>query len=168
VLFGTNILELSKYLSPCLVPLVIIIIGRDVLLSISAFYYRYISLPSPVSQNHISMITISQDVKQIAENIFPILGLFDPLCRSSPDPNQQGSDFEIPSWVGLISWTIIVDKYGAAANLDGDNDHQPSLAVGLCVTPSDAPVSNSVCPSNLQVIDPDTDGQLPELPFGAG
>ncbi|EJD48158.1 hypothetical protein AURDEDRAFT_183519 [Auricularia subglabra TFB-10046 SS5] len=29
------------------VPLAVIIIGRDVLLSISAFYYRYISLPAP-------------------------------------------------------------------------------------------------------------------------
>ncbi|KAG8908624.1 hypothetical protein FRB99_004912 [Tulasnella sp. 403] len=29
------------------VPLAVIILGRDVLLSISAFYYRYISLPAP-------------------------------------------------------------------------------------------------------------------------
>jgi cardiolipin synthase len=29
------------------VPLAVIIIGRDVLLSLSAFYYRYISLPPP-------------------------------------------------------------------------------------------------------------------------
>ncbi|KAG9121507.1 hypothetical protein FRC07_002495, partial [Ceratobasidium sp. 392] len=28
-------------------PLAVIIIGRDILLSISAFYYRYISLPPP-------------------------------------------------------------------------------------------------------------------------
>lgn len=31
------------------VPLAVIIIGRDVLLGISAFYWRYISLPPPVS-----------------------------------------------------------------------------------------------------------------------
>ena len=32
-----------------LVPLAVIILGRDVLLSLSAFYIRYTSLPSPVS-----------------------------------------------------------------------------------------------------------------------
>lgn len=31
-----------------LVPLAILIVGRDVALSISAFYFRYISLPKPV------------------------------------------------------------------------------------------------------------------------
>lgn len=31
-----------------LVPLAVVIIGRDVLLSLSAFYIRYTSLPQPV------------------------------------------------------------------------------------------------------------------------
>lgn len=35
--------------SPAAVPLAILILGRDVALSLSAFYYRYISLPGPVS-----------------------------------------------------------------------------------------------------------------------
>jgi cardiolipin synthase len=33
------------------VPLAVIILGRDVLLSLSAFYIRYTSLPEPVSDN---------------------------------------------------------------------------------------------------------------------
>lgn len=33
------------------VPLAVLILGRDVALSISAFYFRYISLPEPVSVN---------------------------------------------------------------------------------------------------------------------
>lgn len=39
---------LSIYSTYLLVPLAVIIMGRDVLLSISAFYIRYTSLPAPV------------------------------------------------------------------------------------------------------------------------
>lgn len=40
------------------VPLAVLILGRDVLLSLSAFYYRYISLPEPVRRCHHSSFTV--------------------------------------------------------------------------------------------------------------
>ena len=39
----------KSFLTKASVPLAVIILGRDVLLSISAFYIRYTSLPHPVS-----------------------------------------------------------------------------------------------------------------------
>ena len=51
----TAIIVYSHADSGDIVPLAVIIIGRDVLLSISAFYYRYISLPQPVCRQTFSL-----------------------------------------------------------------------------------------------------------------
>lgn len=42
------------------VPLAVLILGRDVALSISAFYFRYISLPEPVSLERLPSFVNSQ------------------------------------------------------------------------------------------------------------
>ena len=69
------------------VPLAVIILGRDVLLSLSAFYIRYTSLPAPVSVfynlTRLTMLTPT-------ENFFSLLGLFNTFCRGPSDECQQG------------------------------------------------------------------------------
>ena len=63
---------------PSSVPVAVIILGRDVLLSLAAFYIRYTSLPPPVrgpfpgppsSRDHCP-----------PENVRAILGFFHPVC----------------------------------------------------------------------------------------
>ena len=72
----------------CLVPLATVILGRDILLSISAFYYRWISLPPPVRATfpEVGPKLIGGPA---AENIRSILGLLYPFGGGSTNPNQQ-------------------------------------------------------------------------------
>lgn len=52
------------------VALAVLIIGRDVALSISAFYFRYISLPEPVSKGKNSMTLIPMLNEQPPQKTF--------------------------------------------------------------------------------------------------
>ncbi|TFY71019.1 hypothetical protein EVG20_g1998 [Dentipellis fragilis] len=81
-------------------PLTAIILGRDVLLSLSAFWIRYTSLPQPYPFN------LAHD---ISENIPAVLGLLHTLRRSEAHHNQQG-------------------KYGPAALADGRDNRGPAAA----------------------------------------
>ena len=71
------------------VPLAVVIIGRDVLLSLSAFYIRYTSLPVPV-RSHPAGISAFLNYF-VAENLPAILGFLDPICRSPPYTNKQSA-----------------------------------------------------------------------------
>jgi cardiolipin synthase len=70
--------EKSLFLMLKLVPLAIIIVGRDMLLSLSAFYIRYTSLPHPVS--YITFFTLVSCALSALEKTF-----------------QRYWDFSIPS-----------------------------------------------------------------------
>jgi hypothetical protein len=73
--------------SPAAVPLAVIILGRDVLLSLSAFYIRYTSLPAPVRTFcNLSRLTILTST----ENFVSLLGLLNTFCRSPSNECQQG------------------------------------------------------------------------------
>ncbi len=66
------------------VPLATIIVGRDLLLSLSAFYIRYKSLPHPVGIPQypcVSRTELSQ------ENVSALLGLLNTICGSAPYNN---------------------------------------------------------------------------------
>lgn len=65
-----------------------IILGRDVLLSLSAFYIRYASLPAPV---HISpLFPCLQKLIVASENIQSLLGFFVTIRGSPTYTDQQG------------------------------------------------------------------------------
>ena len=63
------------------VPVAAIILGRDVLLSLWAFYIRYTSLPAPVSSCFSCPRYLCNSVS--LENVRTILGLLHSLCGSS-------------------------------------------------------------------------------------
>ena len=67
-----------RLLPPFSVPVAAIILGRDVLLSLSAFYIRYTSLPPPV-RGPFPGPPSSRDHSP-PENVRAILGFFHPLC----------------------------------------------------------------------------------------
>jgi hypothetical protein len=67
------------------VPLATIIIGRDLLLSLSAFYIRYTSLPHPVG---IPVYPCTSRTEQSQENISAILGFLNTIGGSAPYDNQ--------------------------------------------------------------------------------
>lgn len=69
-------------------PLAVIILGRDVLLSLSAFYIRYTSLPAPVRLSSLIYPSARLDIPQ--ENLGPLLGLLNTLGGGSSDQHQQG------------------------------------------------------------------------------
>jgi hypothetical protein len=81
----TCVLELTPILT---VPLAVLIIGRDVALSLSAFYFRFISLPPPVSM-HAVPSERGRSWCEFPENIHAILGLFNSLRRGSTDCHLQ-------------------------------------------------------------------------------
>lgn len=58
-----------------IVPLAVIILGRDVLLSLSAFYIRYTSLPPPVRAIRCFFDLTNSTTHGIPENLGTILGL---------------------------------------------------------------------------------------------
>lgn len=84
-------LILLRWLAPT-VPLGIIILGRDVLLSLSAFWIRWKTLPPPVSCTSGASHGLSVTDPPLEENLPALLGFFTPLCRSSADVNIQGLD----------------------------------------------------------------------------
>ena len=53
---ASRVYRLECALTLYAVPLAVLIIGRDVLLSLSAFYIRYTSLPAPVRSPHLPCI----------------------------------------------------------------------------------------------------------------
>lgn len=65
----------ASYPKCLIVSLAAIIIGRDALLSLSAFYIRYTSLPAPVSP----VQTKARHVLTFIENLRPLLGFFHTL-----------------------------------------------------------------------------------------
>lgn len=68
------------------IPLAALILGRDAGLSLSAFYFRYISLPAPVRSSFCLLCQISQfAIRTTIENIQTLLGFRDPLRRSETD-----------------------------------------------------------------------------------
>ena len=67
------------------VPLATIIVGRDLLLSLSAFYIRYTSLPHPVGR---PLYSCGSRTEHSQENISAILGFLYTICRSAPYDNQ--------------------------------------------------------------------------------
>jgi hypothetical protein len=76
---SASLMNLSLILTThTLVPLAVVIIGRDVLLSVSAFYIRYTSLPEPVCIP--TFLTCMRGLSHVSvENILTLLGLFDTL-----------------------------------------------------------------------------------------
>lgn len=73
-----------------IVPLAVIILGRDVLLSLSAFYIRYTSLPPPVRAIRCFFDLTNSTTHGILENLGTILGLLITFSGGSADNNQQG------------------------------------------------------------------------------
>ena len=69
------------------VPLAVIILGRDVLLSLSAFYIRYSTLPNPVGYQ---AFPTSSTLTFRPENLFAILGLLFTFSRSTANNYKQG------------------------------------------------------------------------------
>ena len=67
------------------VPLATIIVGRDLLLSLSAFYIRYTSLPHPVGM---TLYPCASRTEHSQENIPAILGFLNTICGSAPYNNQ--------------------------------------------------------------------------------
>lgn len=65
-------------------PLATIIIGRDLLLALSAFYIRYTSLPPPVGVPQYPCV-LCTDHSQ--ENVSALLGLLNTICGSAPHGN---------------------------------------------------------------------------------
>lgn len=68
------------------VPLAVLIIGRDVALTISAFYFRYASLPPPVNRRSRARPKSSQEdrtdpARILTENLHTVLGFLDPVSR---------------------------------------------------------------------------------------
>lgn len=76
-----------------LVPLATIIVGRDMLLSLSAFYIRYTSLPHPVSYITLPWRPSTQPPR---ENVPALLGLFNTIGRSA-SYNDQQSEHDTPT-----------------------------------------------------------------------
>jgi len=70
-----------------LVPLAVIILGRDVLLILSALYIRYSTLPHPVC--HFYICPGSFLILWHTENVFALLGLLVTIGRSASDEYQQ-------------------------------------------------------------------------------
>lgn len=87
------------------VPLAILILGRDVALSLSAFYYRYISLPAPKTFARYWDFSIpSAEVRptQISKyNTFLQLVL---MGATTISPLVTGMDISIP--LQTLQWTV--------------------------------------------------------------
>lgn len=69
------------------VPLAIIILGRDVLLSLSAFYIRYTSLPPPVRAISRFLSLTETIIYYSLENMGKILGFLVTFSGGSTDNN---------------------------------------------------------------------------------
>jgi len=72
------------------VPLGIIILGRDVLLGLSAFWIRWKTLPPPVSCLLDTSRRCLVAEYSFEENLPPILGLFTPFRGSQADVHIKG------------------------------------------------------------------------------
>ena len=68
------------------VPLTVIILGRDFLLSLSAFYIRYLTLPHPVRPCYTHFVGNSN----MTENLFTVLGFLITFGGSTADIYKQG------------------------------------------------------------------------------
>ena len=62
-------------------PLATIIIGRDLLLALSAFYIRYTSLPPPVGTPQYPCVLCAEHSQ---ENLSALLGFLNTICGSAP------------------------------------------------------------------------------------
>lgn len=90
------------------VPLAVLILGRDVVLSLTAFYYRYISLPPPRTMARYWDFSLpSAEVKptQISKvNTFLQLGLIGATMTGLAFPEMMGETAQ----AGLeVSWWIV-------------------------------------------------------------
>lgn len=72
------------------VPLGIVILGRDVLLSLSAFWIRWKTLPPPVSCVSNTSHGYFVAEQSFEEKLPTLLGFFAPFRRSSTDTHIQG------------------------------------------------------------------------------
>lgn len=96
-------------------PLAVLILGRDVLLSLTAFYYRYVSLPSPRTLSRYWDFSLpSAEVKPTGiskVNTFLQLGLIGATMTGLAFPSLMGetaqSALQISWWVvgGTTVWS---------------------------------------------------------------
>ena len=98
-----------------IVPLATLILGRDVALSLSAFYWRYSTLPPPVSS--CSAIGISK-LKHEKEIICAILGLFYTFSRSQTYHSQQ-IQYISAAGINGCHYNIAFVAFGYCHSIDG-------------------------------------------------
>lgn len=89
---------------PCssTVPLAVLILGRDVALSLSAFYFRFISLPPPVS-------VVTHQAKSKRSRTAHGQPLFQPFytfCRGQTDSDKQGESDATKATDGKINTAL--------------------------------------------------------------
>ena len=98
-----------------IVPLAVLILGRDVLLSLTAFYYRYVSLPPPRTfARYWDFSLPSAEVKPTTiskVNTFLQLGLLGATMTGLAFPDMMGetaqSALEVSWWIvgGTTVWS---------------------------------------------------------------
>jgi len=143
-------LKMLPYLSTCFshrVPLAVIILGRDILLSLSAFYIRYKSLPAPVSLSYCGG----------SHRIYAGLKRFHlrkPLRAIGISVSLQQRS-ALPQSVRYCRWfhhirisqnpncTLLVDKYCITAAINDMHDREPLAAFRRTITASRISVSAS-------------------------
>ena len=114
--------------APSLVPVAAIILGRDVLLSLSAFYIRYTSLPAPVGLP-LLVQSSSRDPSLSPENVPEVLGLFHPFSGSAADPDQQGQGYLPHFCVVAREIDHSVGQHRAAVASHGNRNRQSDPSV---------------------------------------